>query len=370
MALTMNHVQLESALKQQGPGCLYLVVGEEDLLRDSALNALTQAVLGAEGDAFNYEQFYGDEASGADIQNSIAAVPVFAVRRLVVVKAAEKLTARESEPLLDCVNNPVESTTVVFVSSKMDGRLKFSQALARSAVVVDCSPLRDVQLPAWISREAERIGLRLEEAAAQLLQEVCSTSLYSVRRELEKLASYVPPDRAVTAADVYQLRGMEPGASVFDLALAIAEGRRGRALSILARNLDAGEAPLRILGSLVWQYRRIWKVKESMARGGREGEAARSLRMDPGKVRTFLNHFSESHLERAIRLFLDADGRLKGGSSSRPKMILERVLLTLCEKSDGTQSETTPPSQAPLKRGATRTVSNVRTIKSRNRPMR
>jgi DNA polymerase III subunit delta len=370
MASTMNHVQLESVLKQQGPGCLYLVVGEEDLLRDSAVNALTHAVLGAEGDAFNYEQFYGDEASGADIRNSVAVVPVFAARRLVVVKGAEKLTARDSEPLLEYVNNPVDSTTVVFVSSKMDGRLKFSQALARSAVVVDCSPLRDAQLPAWISREAERLGLRLEEAAAQLLQEVCSASLYSVRRELEKLASYVPADRAVAAADVYQLRGMEPDASVFDLTLAIAEGRRGRTMAILARNLEAGEAPLRILGSLAWQYRRIWKVKESLTQGGREGEAARNLRMDPGKVRTFLNRFSESHLELAIRLFLDADGRLKGGSGSRPKMILERVLLTLCEESAGTRMETTPVLQATPKRSATRTVSNVRTIKSRNRPVR
>ena len=370
MASTLNHLQLESSLKLQGPGCLYLVVGEEDLLRDTAVSTLTQAVLGVDGDAFNCEQFYGDEASGADIRNSIAAVPVFAARRLVVVKATEKLNARESEPLLDCVNSPVESTTVVFVSSKMDGRLKFSQALARSAVVVDCSPLRDAQLPAWISREAERAGVRLEETAAQLLQEVCSASLYSVRRELEKLASYVPSDRAVTAADVYQLRGMEPGASVFDLALAIAEGRRGWALSILARNLEAGEAPLRILGSLAWQYRRIWKVKELLGQGGREGEAARNLRMDPGKVRTFLNYFSESRLERAIRIFLDADGGLKGGSSSRPKMILERVLLTLCEESVGMRAEATPPSQVSPKRGATRTVSNVRTIKSRNRPVR
>lgn len=370
MASTLNHLQLESALKQQGPGCLYLVVGEEDLLRDSVVNVLTHAVLGTEGDAFNYEQFYGDEASGADIRNSMAAVPVFAARRLVVVKAAEKLNARESEPLLECVNHPIESTTVVFVSSKMDGRLKFSQALARAAIVVDCSPLRDPQLPAWISREAERVGLRLEDAAAQLLQEVCSASLYSVRRELEKLASYVPPDRMVTAADVYQLRGMEPGASVFDLALAIAEGRQGRALSILARNLEAGEAPLRILGSLAWQYRRIWKAKDALVQGGREGEAARSLRMDPGRVLAFLNQFSESHLALAIRLFLDADGRLKGGSSSRPKMILERVLLTLCGESARKGIQPAPPAQASPKRSGTRTVSNVRTIKSRNRTVR
>jgi len=367
MASALNHVQLESTLKQQRPVPLYLVVGEEDLLRDSALAAIKRATLGNEGDEFNYELFYGDEASGTDIRNSVAAVPVFAERRLVVVKAAEKLTARESEFLLDCVNNPVESTTLVFVTPKLDGRLKFSQALTRAAIMVDCSPLREMQLPPWITREAERVGLRLEDAAIHVLQESCGPSLYGLRRELEKLASYVPPDRSVTADDVHLLRGMDPGASVFDLALAIAGGHRGRALSILARNLEGGEAPLRILGSLAWQYRRLWKVKELLADGGREGEAARSLRMDPRKVRSFLDRFSEPHLQAALRLFLDTDGRLKGGSGSRPRIVLERLLLKLCEGAADRRAEPSPHPPASPKRVSARIVSNVRTIKSRNR---
>jgi DNA polymerase-3 subunit delta len=90
MASVMSHVQLESALKQQRPGSLYLVVGEEDLLRDSALGVIKRATIGSEGNEFNYELFYGDDAHGIDIRNSVAAVPVFAERRLVVVKAAEK----------------------------------------------------------------------------------------------------------------------------------------------------------------------------------------------------------------------------------------------------------------------------------------
>jgi len=367
MASMVSHTQLEAALDQQAPGLLYLVVGEEDLLRDHAIAALKHAVLGNGGDEFNYELFYGDEASGSDIRNSVAAVPVFSPRRLVVVKSAEKLTARDGDQLLGCIQNPVESTTLVFVSSKLDGRLKFSQALTRAATVVDCSPLRDAQLPSWITQEAGRVGVRLEEPAVHILREVSGASLYGLRRELEKLASYVPSDRSATAADVYLLRGVDPGASVFDLAQAIAEGSRGRILSILARNLEAGEAPLRILGSLAWQYRRLWKVKDLLAKGGREGEAARSLRMDPQKVRPFLERFSEAHLRNALRLFLDTDAKLKGGSASRPRMVLEGLLLKLCEETAGKQTKPTAPSPAPPKRPLTRVVSNVRTIKSRNR---
>jgi DNA polymerase III subunit delta len=155
---------------------------------------------------------------------------------------------------------------------------------------------------------------------------------------------------------------------VFDLTLAIGGKNRGRALAILARNLEAGEAPLRILGSLAWQYRRLWKVKEVVRQGGREGEAARTLRMDPSKVRAFLDQFPDAHLYEALRLFLEADARLKGGSGGHPARILEDVLLRLCDRA---QLNVRPPSPArgtesrqPVR---ARTISNVRTITSGKR---
>jgi DNA polymerase-3 subunit delta len=223
-----------------------------------------------------------------------------------------------------------------------------------------------MQMNAWVTGDAERVGVRLEEEAGQLLKEASGGSLYGVRRELEKLASYVPPDRAVTATDVLAVRGVEPGASVFDLTLAIGEGNRGRALSILARNLDAGEAPLRILGSLAWQYRRLWKVKELLGNGGREGEAARTLRMDPMRVRPFLARFSVWHLQRALQLFLDVDGHLKGGGGGRPKMVLERLLLQLCEFAARAAPAPLRRSSSQAGRVPPRIVSNVRTIKKGN----
>jgi DNA polymerase-3 subunit delta len=45
MASTVNALQIESVLKQQAPAPLYLIVGEEDLLRDHALAALKIVIL-------------------------------------------------------------------------------------------------------------------------------------------------------------------------------------------------------------------------------------------------------------------------------------------------------------------------------------
>src|SRR6185295_9357580 len=193
--------------------------------------------------------------------------------------------------------------------------------------------------------------------------EACGSSLYSVRRELEKLAAYVSPGQTVTATEVATLRGTEPDASVFDLTLAIGQRHRGRVLAILTRNLEAGEAPLRILGSLAWQYRRLWKIKDVIRQGGREGEAARTLRMDPYKVRAFLEQFPDTHLHEALRLFLEADAKLKGGSGGRPPRILEDLLLQLCNRAEPNVSPPSPSRGSEVLRPVrARTISNVRTI--------
>jgi DNA polymerase III subunit delta len=363
MTPAISHAQLNAQLSQGKVAPLYAVVGEEDLLRDVALGALKTALLGKDESDFNCDLFYGDDVSGAEIVACASEVAVFAARRVVVVKAADKLSARECDAILPYLNNPSDSTAVIFVASKLDGRLKFTQALARAAVTVDCSPLREVQWLPWLNQDAERVGIRLNEEAIELLKEACGGSLYSVRRELEKLAAYIPSGQLVTAGDVAILRGTEPGASVFDLTLAIGAQNRGRALAILARNLEAGEAPLRILGSLAWQYRRLWRVKEILRQGGRDGEAARTLRMDPYKARAFLEQFPDTHLHEAFQLFFAADAKLKGGSGGRPVRIIEDVLLRLCDRAQ-VEIRLPPPGRVTEvpQRVRARTISNVRTI--------
>src|SRR5574341_2090884 len=93
MPSTVTQPHLQALLKQGALAPLYLVVGEDDLLRDTALATFKAAVLGEGGDDFNCDIFYGDEAGGDDIVACASEVAVFASRQIVVVKAADKLPA-------------------------------------------------------------------------------------------------------------------------------------------------------------------------------------------------------------------------------------------------------------------------------------
>lgn len=332
----MKPQDIATTVAKQGISPLYLVTGDkrgprkdsfevDDYLVDQAVAALKAAVLGADADgAFNYDLLYGDETDASEILAKAGETPAFAPHRLVLVKAADKLPAAQGEGLLEYVDEPCETTALVFVAGKkLDERRKFTQALYKQAAFIDCSPPPDGQLSAWITAEAKGLGLALNGEAVLLLKEMAASlkdmaggSLYLVRRELEKLAAYVPAGRVAGPADVQALKGMEPGASVFDLTGAIAARDRGRALRILARNLEAGEDPLRILGALAWQYRRIWKSKEQR-QWGREADLGR--------------FFPEARLRAAFECFAVMDSKLKGGSGGTKQRLMETLLLELCD---------------------------------------
>jgi DNA polymerase-3 subunit delta len=369
MGLLIKSLDLESRTAKHPLAPLYAVIGEEDYLRDKALTTLKHAVFGEAEDAgFNCDVFHGDEDTADRVLSCAMEIPVFAPRRLVVLKQADRWPARETEKYLPYLSAPNESTIMVVMAAKLDRRMKWTQALMQHAVVVDCDPLPESQVPAWIHHEARSMGITVREEAAQLLKEAAGGSLYALRRELEKLSAYVPAGRPVLLEDVEALRGTEPGASVFDLIVAIGTGALGRAFTILARNLDAGEAPLRILGALVWQYRRLWKVKESARQSGRPGEAARALRMDPAKATAFLSKFSEAHLHQAFRLFMEADSKLKGGSAATGKRVLEDLLLQLCHRPKRDEAPRSgPPSGVSQRPPGSKPVSNVRTIRTGKR---
>jgi hypothetical protein len=84
------------------------------------------------------------------------------------------------------------------------------------------------------------------------------------------------------------------------------------------------------------------------------------LRMDPSRVRPFLGQFAETHLRDALRCCLLADGRLKGGSGGKPEMLLDRLVLELCDRPAEEAPRPSQTSGGAMSR--TRPVSNVRTI--------
>ncbi len=339
--------ELGPSLKRDGLGPLYLVTGEEPYFRDQALRVLRRAAQalggpGTEGasakgepaSGFDADLVYGDETEASEILSFAEEVSFFSPHKLLIVKWAEKISARMGESLIPYFQQPNERTTLVFAAQKLDGRTKWVQDLKKKAVVVDCAPLYDNQRATWVTQRAKTLELKLDASAVELLKEQTGEGLYAAAGEMEKLKTFLPEGQVAKAADVERVRGKLPGISVFDWSEAVARGDQGRALHIIAKNLETGEAPLRILGALLWQMRRIWKVRGLIDEGKDPAQAAKKAGIPPFRAREFLqqvHHWTESDLRKAWPLFSRADSALKGSKASAPKLILDELVMQLCQ---------------------------------------
>ena len=346
----MKPQDLQAALQRTGLAPIYVVMGEEDYFRDHAIGLIRAHALqlesgsgqqgqGSSSDsAFSCEILYGDETDVQDVLSRVEAVSFFSSHTLVVLKWAEKLSARDGEGLVPYFQSPNTSTTLVLSAAKLDGRLKWVQAIKKLAVVVECSQLFENQRLGWVRSEAARMGIRMNGEAAELLKDCASGGLYGVRQEMEKLRAYVGPKQPVELHDIQAIQGREPGVSVFDLAGAIARGSYADALFILEKNLEAGEAPLRLLGALIWQYRQLWKAKDSLEEGLSESLAARKAGIPPFRQQEFfrtVKQFPLSHFPQAFERFAKVDWSLKGGAAGSPRRTLTTLLVELCQDTEG-----------------------------------
>jgi DNA polymerase-3 subunit delta len=339
--------ELQSQITRQGLAPLYLVIGEESYFRDQALTVIHDAVQSSsafgKGDEpstenvsaeFTADVVYGDETDASEILGLAEEISFFSSRRRLFVKWADKLSARDGELLIPYFQSPNDATTLVFAAPKLDGRTKWVQALKKQAVVVDCAPLFENQRAGWVTQQARDMGLQLEAQALEMLNDQANEGLYAVMRELEKLSAYMSEEQRVRVQDVELVRGKPPGISVFDWSEAVARGDHARALDIVAKNLETGEAPLRMLGAFLWQMRRIWKASTLLREGKDQGQAARQAGIPPFRAREFMQHvqrWKETHLRQAWTAFAHADSALKGGRASQPKLILDDLVIQLCK---------------------------------------
>jgi len=341
----MKVQELQSHLQRNGLSPLYLVVGEEAYFRDLALSFLRQALSRegqqagkdfnpeASGLLMNCDLVYGDETDASEILCMAEEVSFFSSKRMICVKWAEKLSARDGEALIPYFQRPNESTTLVFSATKLDGRTKWVQELKKRGTMIDCAPLYENQRVAWVAQQARECGVKLETSGLELLKDQAAEGLYAARNELEKLAAFLNEGQPVGAQDVETVRGKPPGISVFDWSDAVARGDYGQALEIVAKNLETGEAPLRMVGAFLWQLRRVWKVKVALDEGKDAGQAARLAGIPPFRTREFVQQvqrWQEPQLRLAWELIGKADSALKGGKATVPKLILDDLVLQLC----------------------------------------
>ncbi len=233
------------------PEPVYLLHGDEDVLKDEAIRALVDATVGSNRD-FNLDVRFAPDLTPESFHALVNTPPMLAERRAVVIRGVEQLGKRKTklrDEVVRYLASPNPTTLLVLVVAAGE---EPDADLVRASTSVALDALAAERVPRWLRHRASSLGLTLASDATELLLKAVGNDLSTLSRELEKLASLTAGGgRSVTADDVSNLVGVRRDETVFDLVEAALERRVARAAQLVEPVLEqAGMSGVKILSLL------------------------------------------------------------------------------------------------------------------------
>jgi DNA polymerase III delta subunit len=215
-------------------------------------------------ESFDYAGYQGRETDLDQVLMQIRTPPMIVRRRLVVVKDFDKYRKEGQEQLLDELAKAPSSCRLVLTTASENvtmERLINSHGCAKFVVSVPALGLDDAVQ--FIDRWAKQHQLKVADDAKLLLLETCGDSLGQLKGELDKIRTFIEPERGsnrnsiVTKDMVRDLAGHWREYQISEFVDSVARRNRAQALSNLWRLNDWAEEPVKIVGWLAGRYLRM-----------------------------------------------------------------------------------------------------------------
>jgi DNA polymerase-3 subunit delta len=311
---------------------VYVLVGDQDLLREFAGREILETALGDGDPSFNLDKLDGETAGSDEIISVCNMFPMMAGRRVVLVRRAARMA--QDEALADYVTSPAPQTTLVLDLEKSpDARRKAWKKMSAEALIVRCQPLKERELEIWVGGEARRRKLGLGREEIRYLASEFGSDLRRLLNELDKISLYAGKQK-LTVDDLGPILGRGRAQSVFNFTEAVANRDGSLALKQLGRLLEEGESPLPILALIDRTVGQLLVAKELRQNRSKPANAARLLGVPHWKVDRVLGQserFSTEELMRALDGLAQCDRALKT-TGVRPRLLLESLVTSMLSR--------------------------------------
>jgi DNA polymerase-3 subunit delta len=331
----LKYNDLISGLKQGKVLPLYLFFGEEEFLIQEAVDLVINSVVDPKARDFNFNTLYCKDTSSSELVNLCQTLPFMSEKRLVIAKEIDAFKAADLEELIPYLNDPSPSTCLLMISNQPRYEKKaVTSAVEAHGAVTRFYALLDREIVAWIEEWARTRGLSIRRDAAQFLWQTLGNDLQKISNELEKVLIFLKEKKTITVDDVKTVVGDFREYSSFDLAAALGQKNREKAFLILSRLIQEGEAPVGLLGSIAWNFRRLMQAKAMEAGGFGADEIMKKLRPpvifhQAGMFKEQMRCYTLDELRGVFAVMLSTDKALKS-SGLNGRLILERMILRLC----------------------------------------
>ena len=262
---------------------LYVIHGEEDLLRVEALDVLRQAA--RQQGYLNREVYSADSASfdWQELLHAAGSMGLFADLKLLEIHIPSGKPGKAGgDALQELAGRLPEDTAVVLMLPKLERaqmQAKWFAALAKHGVVLEAKAVSGAALPQWIQGRLKQAGLEIEADALSLFAERVEGNLLAAKQEIDKLALLHPRGHLLNVADAEAAVANVARFDVFQLAGAWMSGDAARTARLLEGLEADGEEPVMLLWALAEDIRTLIRLTAALKQGQSVQSVRNSLRL-------------------------------------------------------------------------------------------
>lgn len=299
---------------------LYLIAGSDGAKIDATRSRL-RVRAEREGGSAALEVFEPGEGRGMPDQDALlAAIPAMSLmesRRYLLADGIERWRDKQLEPVLAALAElPPDLTLVLICRDKPAAKLVKAVRAAKGEVHEFEAP-KAREMPRTLVAEAQRLGFRLDPAAARMLVERMGANPVRLHNELERLALWAGEGGEVEAADLAEMIADTSEMAVWTLSDALIEGNAAVAMRIGERLIGQGENVTGLIYGLASRLRGACSAAAQLEEGVPPKQVESSLKMHPYAAKQLVGRLRDADLESlrmATETLADLELWCRGGA--------------------------------------------------------
>jgi DNA polymerase III subunit delta len=311
---------------------LYLIAGTDGAKIDATRSRLR---LRAErdGGVASLQIFEPGEGRGApDHEALLGAIPAMSLtesRRYLLADGVERWRDRQLEAVAAALAGlPPDLSVVLIARAKAPAKLVQAVKAAKGEIhEFEAPKARD--MPRLLIADAERLGFRLDPAAARMLVDRMGANPQRLHNELERLALWAGEGGTVDAANLDAMIADTSEAVVWALSDALLERDAAAALRIAERLTSQGENVTGLIYGLASRLRKACAAAAMLEEGVPPKQVESSLGMHPYAAKQLvrrLQGIDRGDLQEALIALADLEVWCRGGADYGDELALTLAL--------------------------------------------
>ena len=321
---------------------IYFYWGEDEFTLQKAVTSLRDRILDPQWSSFNYSQLAPEQPNAVIEALDRVMTPPFGSGSRLIWLVNTTICQHCGEDVLTELKRTlpvVPDTSVLLLTSrsKPDGRLKSTQLLQNYASFEEfslISPWDTKQLLQQVQKAAASVGVKLTQRSVELVVESVGNDTRQLYSEMEKLLLYAGDNRQPLDVDVVAELVRGNNQNSLQLAAAIRCGDVSKALLLVAQLIDRNEPGLKIVATLIGQFR-TWLWVRLMMNDGERSDRAIALAAEVSNPKRIyflqqeVKQLSLGQLVSTLPLLLELEVSLKQGREQMST--LQTKVIELCQ---------------------------------------